>query len=624
VLETLEQVRTREPVRPLDLQPSVPRDLETICLKCLQKDPARRYQSAGALADDLDRFLNGEPIRARPGSRAERVWRWCKRNPRIAGLSAAVVLLVVVWAVTSSLLAWNLKLQTDEAVKNEKEAIKQTRIAQKQTHIAKEQTGIAQKQTLIAERNELSAKATATGAIHHMVRLGELVYARLQSKQLAVVAGPQVAGLRREVLAVLRESLKKVSASIDAAGGTPYGEVGTHQAMGDLLAKLGQGEEAQRSYKRGYELMQQIAKAKPNSDVARGNLYLMLQRLGNVPLERGDPRTALSFYRQARDQHWDIFVHPGDRFYPEREIKRVVSNDDIHVGKACLALGKSAAAKEFFQESLNFRQAWLKEQSRAPNITSGRSLMMEAYFYLGIACSNLGDGKGVEANFNEAIKIGEDLQLSETIAKKNPLSAAEFRDDLARAYGAYGDALLRLGKATEADKAYRESWKNFERAIALDDQARLELLAQTHERLAAVAKHLTKKKADADTHYLEAFKLRKELYHMQENNPTFQAAFVLAGARTGKIIPADHFASKFRLGMGKSPPLLLQLARCWSICAATDLPQKAEYLKRALEALQTATKDDYQDVVVLQTDPELEPLRPLPTFQAVIREVKSR
>jgi tetratricopeptide (TPR) repeat protein len=359
--------------------------------------------------------------------------------------------------------------------------------------------------------------------------------------------------------------------------------------------------------------MKKVADAKPSSDVARGNLYLMLQRLGDVPLRHGDARTALEYYRQARDRHWDIFVNPRDGFYSERDIKRVVSNDDIPLGRAYLALGKSAAARKVFQEALAYREAWLKEEKRAPNITSGGSYMMEAYFYLGIACSNLADHKSAESNFNKAVKIGEDLQLSDAAAKKSPLSAGEFREDLARTYGAAGDALLRLGKAREADKKYRESWKNLERAIVLDDQSRLELLAQTHERLAAAAKQLANQ-ADADQHYLEAFKLRKELYHMQENNPTFQAAFVLAGARSGKHVPADHFASKFRPGMQKSPELLLQLARCWAICAAAGTPQKTEYLKG----------DDYQDAVVLETDPELVPLHSDPGFTAVIAQVKGR
>jgi eukaryotic-like serine/threonine-protein kinase len=92
ILETLEQVRSQEPLSPRKLQPKVPADLETICLRCLHKEPQRRYTSAGALADDLDRYLEGRPIQARPVSAIERLAKWVRRRPGMAALTAALIL----------------------------------------------------------------------------------------------------------------------------------------------------------------------------------------------------------------------------------------------------------------------------------------------------------------------------------------------------------------------------------------------------------------------------------------------------------------------------------------------------------------------------------------------------
>jgi WD40 repeat protein len=100
--ETLQQVLMKEPMRPSRLLPRLPRDLETICLKCLSKEPGERYPNALALAEDLQRFLEGKPILARPTSRVRRVYRWCRRNPGLAtasSLAAAAVLALVVFLV---------------------------------------------------------------------------------------------------------------------------------------------------------------------------------------------------------------------------------------------------------------------------------------------------------------------------------------------------------------------------------------------------------------------------------------------------------------------------------------------------------------------------------------------
>jgi serine/threonine protein kinase len=91
-LETLQQVMSEEPAPPRSLQPFVPRDLETICLKCLQKQPGLRYLTAQALAEDLRRYLNHEPILARPPAPIQRLWKWCVRYPVPASLLVASML----------------------------------------------------------------------------------------------------------------------------------------------------------------------------------------------------------------------------------------------------------------------------------------------------------------------------------------------------------------------------------------------------------------------------------------------------------------------------------------------------------------------------------------------------
>jgi hypothetical protein len=113
-LDTLRQIRDDEPVAPRRLRARLPHDLDTIIRKAMAREPGRRYVSAAALADDLNRFLEGRPILARRVSSVERCWRWSKRNRWVAGLSATLFLVLVSGTVVASLLA---TLATRQAIR---------------------------------------------------------------------------------------------------------------------------------------------------------------------------------------------------------------------------------------------------------------------------------------------------------------------------------------------------------------------------------------------------------------------------------------------------------------------------------------------------------------------------
>ena len=127
-LDTLMQVLDKDPVAPRELDSKIPKDLETICLKCLSKDPDKRYESADGLSDDLNRFLSGKEVLARPVSRVETAWRWCKRNPDFAKLLSATLIVFVSAFLWTANLAM-LTSQAQESAADDSSAATQQRAA---------------------------------------------------------------------------------------------------------------------------------------------------------------------------------------------------------------------------------------------------------------------------------------------------------------------------------------------------------------------------------------------------------------------------------------------------------------------------------------------------------------
>ena len=134
--DTLMQVVGEEPVAPRRLNPAVPLDLETVCLKCLHKQPERRYASAEALGEELARFRRGEPILARPVGTLARLARWCRRNPAVAGLSAAVAAALLVGTAVAWLFALEADRRAAQEVLARRHADEQATLAQQQARLA--------------------------------------------------------------------------------------------------------------------------------------------------------------------------------------------------------------------------------------------------------------------------------------------------------------------------------------------------------------------------------------------------------------------------------------------------------------------------------------------------------
>jgi serine/threonine protein kinase/WD40 repeat protein/Tfp pilus assembly protein PilF len=175
----IEKVLHEPPVPPRKIDAHVPRDLETVVLKCLAKDPRERYTNAEALAEDLRRFLADRPVKARRASNAERLWRWCRRNPAVASLTAVALVLLVAVAVVASVSAVWLGGERDRVVGANKDLQAQYEKTDEERRRADEECKRAEK----AER--------ATGD-----RLWEAKWSEARALRMSQQVGQRYGGLR--------------------------------------------------------------------------------------------------------------------------------------------------------------------------------------------------------------------------------------------------------------------------------------------------------------------------------------------------------------------------------------------------------------------------------------------
>lgn len=199
------QILRDEPPSPRRLNGRIPRDLDTICMKCLQKEPARRYATAKELAEELRRFLAGRPILARPITRVQRGWRWCRRNPAVASLAGTIAALLVLLAVVGPIVAVKQAWLRGQADVEAARADQQASIATEKAEEAQTQREAAERQLLLARK---ARYATQVNMVQRDARQGDFQHAT----QLLRATDPDLRGWEHAYLmADLRDRLLVLS-----------------------------------------------------------------------------------------------------------------------------------------------------------------------------------------------------------------------------------------------------------------------------------------------------------------------------------------------------------------------------------------------------------------------------
>ncbi len=568
--ETLRQIINQEPVAPSRLQPKIDRDLETICLKCLEKDPVKRYSSAEALSEELQKVLEGKPIKARPTTQLDRSWKWCKRNPGLATLYAIVSTLLaclLLGGLTAAVVI-NERKHAEQLAKEE--ALANAELAENQAHVAQDTTRAVLYQTreFFDERPELNP-------------------------------------LREKVL-------DKILSEIHRVHDRFYGESTNDIFRASAISQLGmiylEAERPEQALKMLLEAEQSLQQLDKLGTVSRADVSAM-----RLTFAIADAHRALHHFDDAERRYLQNLEQRQTYFEKNPQFNQSTQEQSLaevygRLGKLYLVMGKSRQAEDYIAKSVAARRTGLEQ---APHSREAMGELAGTLTVLGQLYQRQGKLDLMRGAQNES------LVLTMKLAESNKNSFTIY--NLVLKQKQLAEQELTAGALVEAESLLIAAIKSLEKLRAEKFEAGnvLDQLAYCYYLRALLSRA---QQRDSSDNFNTAIAFQKEIVQ-QSSTVDRQGLLLKLLSRGGPLEEALSLANKLAsqekslmatgyatLGLGFISARL-----------AEDPIRQQELQTKAIALAKRLIELGWDDIDALRsTDPDFAPLQRLPAFQQML------
>ncbi|MFK7768945.1 MAG: protein kinase [Mariniblastus sp.] len=624
--ETVMQVIKNAPLPLRQLQPNVDSDLETICLKTLQKDPAARYENCTELAADLRRYLNNEPINARPVGSTERFLRWCKRNPRVAIPSAAAIAMLIGMTALST-WAYATVSAKNKLIEAEKQyAIEQEKIAKQQTVIADEKTKVAIKQA----ENSL-----------------DIIQSTLIKVDTKLAADPNFNDLRVDISKSLSESLESIDASVlENEGGMAIPTMmAIRSRVIDVFIDQGKFEEARREGEALYKMAKRRLVVKDRNDGSRYNLAFICNQLADTisKIDRSSER-----YAQLRIEAVEIVKELAANPTPPTSEIEVVANYEVNaalvkatqnLGAYYYSTGNLEKFREQFEEVETINTTLIAELPHDEDFLSTPKDKQKNFtdYYV----SNLGkirSGLAVyqlkQENFEKAFNIFDTVLAASTEASKTNNGPQQRVDHAVKLSGLGYDRFQSAALSGDQEFSAKHTpvaENQIKIAVdCLDDLvqeypklAPLKLKSSlAHYRLGVCLNHRGSKD-EAMKHFEISRELRAELQKLTPNQ-SHSDMLMMSEARCGNWETASKMADDKSKNDDIKGNQWLLIARGFALSSLCENAPSAQLKSKSIDAVKKAIENDFTDWFEISYEPDLAAIHGDDSFKKLVAELKHR